>query len=227
MRLALTASLCALLLAAPAAHAETDKRDFSVAERLLFMSPQLQNIKPPTQLRYSFARTGSLEPAFADSVTVDLSAADDGRCCAAKGQFFSGARARPVPELQSADGNPLLLYFLEHDVREMKRLARGSENHFRKQIRMAIYQGAEVRDVALTYQGRPIRGREITLNPFLEDPNRPKYERFARKNYRFTLSDAVPGGIYGIRTSIPGESDGAPPLLAEELLIDGAKAQRQ
>lgn len=225
MRLALTASLCALLLSAPASHAEADKRDFSAAERLLFMTPQLQHLKPPTQLRYSYAKTGSLEPAFADSVTVDLSATDDGRCCAAKGAFLSGARTLPMPELPTAEGNPVLLYFLEHDVREMKRLARGSENHFRKRIRMAIYQGAEVRDVALTYQGRAIRGQEIVFSPFLDDPNRPKYERFARKDYRFTLSDAVPGGVYGIRTSIPGESAGAQPLLAEELLIDGAKAQ--
>jgi len=34
----------------------------------------------------------------------------------------------------------------------------------------------------------------------------------------------VPGGVYGIRTSVPGENASAQPLLVEELLIDGAKA---
>jgi hypothetical protein len=224
MRFAIAASLCVLLLSSPALNAEPDKRDFSPAERLLFMTPQLKGLQAPMLLRYTFGKTGSFEEAFADSVTVSLSTKDDGRCCDAKGVFLSGARKLQVPDVPAAEGNPVILYFLEHDVREMKRLTRGSEYHFRKRIRMGIYQGAEVRDVSLRYQGRAIKGKEIVFSPFLDDPNRPKYERFAKKSYRFTLSDAVPGGVYGIRTSIPGDSAAAQPLLVEELLIDGAKA---
>lgn len=217
-------SLCALLCAPLAPHAEADKRDFSAAERLLFMTPQLQGLQAPTLLRYSFGKTGSFEEAFADQVTVALIAKADGACCDARGVFLSGARKLAVPEVPAAEGNPVILYFLEHDVREMKRLTRGSEYHFRKRIRMAIYQDAEVRDVSLRYQGRTVKGKEIAFSPFLDDPNRPKYEKFAGKTYRFMLSDAVPGGVYGIRTAIPGESPAATPLIAEELLIDGARA---
>ena len=217
-------SLCALLCAPLAPHAEADKRDFSAAERLLFMTPQLQGLQAPTLLRYSFGKTGSFEEAFADQVTVALIAKADGACCDARGVFLSGARKLAVPEVPAAEGNPVILYFLEHDVREMKRLTRGSEYHFRKRIRMAIYQDAEVREVSLRYQGRTVKGKEIAFSPFLDDPNRPKYEKFAGKTYRFTLSDAVPGGVYGIRTAIPGESPAAPPLIAEELVIDGARA---
>ena len=36
------------------------------------------------------------------------------------------------------------------------------------------------------------------------------------------LSDAVPGGLYGIRTRINAESADAPPLMVEEMLLDGA-----
>lgn len=214
-----------LVLAPLALQAEPDKRDYSEAERLLFMTPQLRGLPAPMLLRYGFARSGSLEAPFSDSVTVALAArADGGGCCDAKGVFLSAARRLPVPDVSAAEGNPVILYFLEHDVREMKRLTRGSELHFRKRIRMAIYQGAEVREVQLRYQGRKVRGREIAISPFLDDPNRPKYERFATKQYRFTLSDAVPGGVYAIRTSIPGETAAAQPLIAEELLIVGAKA---
>ncbi|WP_431112595.1 hypothetical protein [Variovorax paradoxus] len=218
------ALLCALLGAPPASHAEADKRDFSAAERLLFMTPQLQGLQAPMLLRYTFGKDGSFEEAFTDNVTVALIAKPNGSCCDAKGVFLSGARKLAVPDVPAAEGNPVILYFLEHDVREMKRLTRGSENHFRKRIRMAIYQDAEVRDVSLRYQGRTVKGKEIAFSPFLDDPNRPKYEKFATKTYRFTLSDAVPGGIYGIRTYIPGESAAAQPLVVEELLIDGARA---
>lgn len=226
MRLALAAWLCALLLAPhPAtAQAAPDQRDYSAAERLLFMTPQLQGLQMPTQLRYSFARTGSLQAALTDSVRVDLRAGADGRCCDATGQFLSGAHQQPAPEVTAATGNPVILYFLEHDIREMKRLTKGSMHHFRKRLRMAIYQGAEVREVPLRYQGRSIQGREISITPFLDDPNRPRYERFAQKTYRFVLSDAVPGGVYGIRTSIPDASADAPPLIVEQLLITGATA---
>ena len=228
MRLAiafpLRLSLCALLCAPLASHAEADKRDFSAAERLLFMTPQLQGLQAPMLLRYTFGKAGSFEEAFSDNVTVALIAKADGTCCDAKGAFLSGARKLAVPEVPAAEGNPVILYFLEHDVREMKRLTRGSEYHFRKRIRMAIYQDAEVREVSLRYQGRTVKGKEIAFSPFLDDPNRPKYEKFARKTYRFQLSAAVPGGVYGIRTHVPGEGPTPKPLLAEELLIDGAQA---
>jgi hypothetical protein len=224
MRFAIAASLCLLLASAPASQAEGDKPDFSPAERLLFMTPQLQTLQAPTQLRYTFSRTGSLEEAFADRVTVALSARAEGGCCDAKGAFLSGARKVQVPDVPGAEGNPVILYFLEHDVREMKRLTGGSENHFRKRLRMAIYQGAEVRDATMRYRGRTVKGKEIVFSPFLDDPNRPKYEKFANKRYRFLLSTAVPGGVYAIRTQIGAEGLLAKPLMVEELLIDGAQA---
>ncbi len=221
----LRASLVAALLCASlAVGAEPDKRDYSAAERLLFMTPQLQGLQAPTLLRYTFSKSGSLEPAFVDSVTVALSARADGSCCDAKGAFLTDSRKLQVPDVPAADGNPVILYFLEHDVREMKRRTRGSEYHFRKRIRMAIYQAADVRDVSLQYQGRTVKGKEIAFSPFLDDPNRPKYEKLARKSYRFMLSESVPGGVYGIRTHVQGETALAQPLLVEELLVDGAKA---
>jgi hypothetical protein len=224
MRFAIAASLCLLLASAPATQAEGDKPDFSSAERLLFMTPQLQTLQAPTQLLYTFSKTGSLEEAFSDRVTVALSARAEGGCCDAKGAFLSGARKVQVPDVPGAEGNPVILYFLEHDVREMKRLTGGSENHFRKRLRMAIYQGAEVRDATMRYRGRTVKGKEIVFSPFLDDPNRPKYEKFANKRYRFLLSTAVPGGVYAIRTQIEAEGLLAKPLMVEELLIDGAQA---
>jgi hypothetical protein len=76
----------------------------------------------------------------------------------------------------------------------------------------------------MRYQGRTVKGKEIVFSPFLDDPNRPKYEKFANKRYRFLLSTAVPGGVYAIRTQIGGEGLLAKPLMVEELLIDGAQA---
>jgi hypothetical protein len=201
--------------------AQQDKKDFSQAERLLFMTNQLAELKPPTLLRYSFRKSGSMEEGFDDSVTITLSKQPDGGCCASVGEFLTGARKLNLPEVPAAEGNPVILYFLERDVREMQRLTKGSQFHFRKRIRMAVYQAATVRDVSLAFRGKTVKGTEVEISPYLDDPNRPRYEKLAGKQYVFMLSDAVPGGVYGIRTQIAEGSQA--PLIVEELYAEGAE----
>ena len=214
------AVLCTALLAHGPSRAEEDKKDFSAAERLLFMSSQLRNVKAPATLGYSFRKSGSMEEGFTDKVGVALSPSPDGSCCLGKGSFLTGARALQMPELEGGEGNPVTMYFLERDVREMQRLTKGSQNYFRKRIRMAIYNAATVRDVSLSYKGKPVGGKEITIAPYADDPNGQRFEKLVGKQYQFLLSDAVPGGVYSIRTRVDGLD--AKPLLIEEMLIEGA-----
>ncbi len=212
------AGLAMALLAGAPAHAA--ENDLSAAEKALFMANQLGNVKPPATLRYSFRKAGSMEEGFVDSVAVTLGAQPDGQCCTASGQFLTGARQITLPELQAAQGNPVTLYFLERDIREMKRLTKGAENYFRKRIRMSVFQGAAVNPAKFGYRGRTVAGQEIVVTPYLDDPNRARFEKLAGKEYRFMLSDAVPGGVYGIRTQV---GSGATALITEEMLIEGAE----
>jgi hypothetical protein len=216
-----TAVAAALLaLAAPAQAAE----DFSSAERALFMTNHLAGSKPPTTLRYSFSKSGSMEAGFDDQVAVKLSARRDGKCCIANADFLSGERKLALPEVDEAQGNPAVLYFLERDIREMNRLTKGQQNYFRKRIRMAVYQGAQVQDVSVSYRGKTVAAREIAITPYLDDPLRARFEKIANKKYVFTLSEAVPGGLYAIRSRIDGDTADAVPLIVEEMLIEGGVA---
>jgi hypothetical protein len=140
--LTLTPWLAAVALVLPASSFAA--QDFSAAEKAIFMADQLSNVRPPSTLRYSFHKAGSLEAGYDDTVAVTLSKQADGSCCASKGEFLSGERKVPLPEIDNAKANPVILYFLEHDIREMHRLTKGSENYFRKRIRMTVYQGATV-----------------------------------------------------------------------------------
>lgn len=196
-------------------------QDFSAAEKAIFMADQLRNVRPPSTLRYSFHKAGSLEAGFDDTVAVTLSKQPDGSCCASKGEFLSGERKVPLPEIDNAKANPVILYFLEHDIREMHRLTKGSENYFRKRIRMTVYQGATVVPASFRYKGKTVAGQEVSFKPYLDDPNRYRYEKLAGKEYRFLLSDAVPGGVLGIRTRIAAVGTDAP-LLTEDMMIEGA-----
>jgi hypothetical protein len=197
--------------------------DFSAAEQALFIDNHLGKLRPPLTLHYSYRKTGTLEAGFDDKVDVMLTAQADGMCCAASARFLTGAREMRQPDVEGAQGNPAILYFLERDIREMQRLTQGKANYFRKRIRMAVYQGASIRDLTLQYRGRPVAVREFSISPYLDDPNRPRFEKLAGKQYLFMLSDSVPGALYGIRTRINGESADAPPLMAEEMILDGAE----
>ena len=211
------------LAAAQGPAAPENKQDFSAAERLLLMSDQLHMLKPPATLNYSYRKSGSLEPGFTDSVNLKLARLPDGKCCQASGDFLTGERRTPLPEVEQAQGNPVILFFLERDIREMQRLTKGSTVYFRKRIRMALYEAAKVSDARYTYKGKTVTGKEIVINPYKDDPNRAKFEKFTGKQYVFSLSDDVPGGVVAIRTQIPAAA-GADALLEEELLLAQAAA---
>ncbi len=218
---ALTLALALALVAGGPVAAATD--DISAAEQALFLDPHLAGLRAPASLRYAYHKTGTLEPAFDDQVALALKASADGHCCEASVRFFSGKRALQPPPVESARGNPVILHFLEHDIHEMERLTHGKASYFRKRIRMAVFEGASMRDLTLPFRGHPVTVREISITPYLDDPNRSRFEKLANKEYRFLLASGVPGGLYGIRTRVPGDSPDAPPLLDEELLVDGAR----
>lgn len=218
-RIALFLAGLAAMVAALAAD------DFSPAERALFMSNQFASLTPPVTLRFKYHKSGSLEPGFEDQVAVKLSAQANGKCCTANTDFLAGARRLALPEVEAADGNPVVLYFLERDIREMSRLTKGQPNYFRKRIRMAVYGDAKLRELSLPYRGANVAARRITITPYLDDPLRSRFEKLATKQYDFTLSDAVPGGVYAIRTLVSGESASAGPVLVEEMVLEGASPQ--
>lgn len=219
-RFAAFALAAALAAALPARAAE----DYSVAERALFMTEHLAGVRSPGTIAYTYRKSGSLEPGFDDRIALTLRARPGGGCCSAQAEFLSGARRLALPEVEAAQGNPVVLYFLERDIREMQRLTKGQANYFRKRIRMAVYQGATVREITLPWRGREVPGREITIAPYLDDPLRTRFEALAVKRYVFTLSEAVPGGVYALRTQVAGATPEAVPLVVEELRLDGESA---
>ena len=206
---------CTLLAARAGAATE-----FSAAEQALFVANHLAKLKPSTTLHYSFRKSGSLEPGFDDSAAIALSAQPDGKCCAAMAEFLSGPRRLALPAIEAAQGNPVILYFLERDIREMQRLTKGQPNYFRKRIRMAVFNAATITEVTLPFQGRNVAAKQITVTPYTDDPLRARFENLAGKRYVFTLSDAVPGGVISIRTQVDAAAAGTPPLLAEEMALE-------
>ncbi|HEX6723408.1 MAG TPA: hypothetical protein VF107_17710, partial [Burkholderiaceae bacterium] len=160
----------------------------------------------------------TMEEAFEDKIDLELTARAGGGCCSVRAHFFTGTRAVQQPAVESAEGNPAILYFLERDIREMQRLTKGQSNYFRKRIRMAIYQSAQQRELRLPYRGKNVAATQFTVTPYADDPLRERFAKLAGKRYTFTLSGAVPGGVYAVTTQVDAES-GAPPLWIEEMTL--------
>ena len=180
----------------------------SPAEALLFETDHLARMKAPVTLVYEFRKRSNIEPAFTDSVELEVSRSK-GQLHAAL-RFLSGERRRALPEVDDAHGNPVLLGFLEHDIAEMKRLTGGSVTYFRKRIRMALANGAQVTPQRITYAGKTVEGREVRIQPYLDDPLRARFENYVRKTYTFVLSDGVPGGVYQVSTSLANAGSKSP-----------------
>lgn len=215
------------VLAAESTPASTTpgRPDYSAAEQLLLMDDQLSALLPrlPLTLGYRFERRGRLDTAFAEPVGITVSRQPDGSCCRAHGDFLSGERRIDLPEIEAARGNPVVLHFLEHDIRDLNRRTRGSVAYFRKRIRMALYEAARIDEVAFVYQGRRTQGRRITIEPYLNDPQPARLREFLRRRYVFVLSTEVPGGIAAMQASTPAADASAEPLLLDELRLDGVE----
>jgi len=196
------------VLAAAGAAAQS----ISPAETLLFETDHLARLQAPATLVYAFRKDSNAEPGFRDTVRLDQ--ADDKP--SATLHFLSGEHHQDIPALEEAHGNPVLLGFLEHDIADMKRLTGGSANYFRKRIRMALAQGAQVARQTITYQGKTVPAQVVHIQPYLDDPMHARFENYVRKTYTFVFSDAVPGGVYQLRTSL-GEP--AATVLDESLIF--------
>lgn len=213
------AALAVALLGLPVAQAEDKHSD---AEVLMFETDHLKQITEPTVLQYDFKKDGALESGFEDSVAVNIDKiAEDGK--AVSTIFLSGAKKIDFPAIDNAAGNPVLLYFLERDIREMERLTGGKPPYFKKRIRLALADTAEVRPIKFSYEGKEIAGREIRITPYADDPLKERFGKYLGKYYLFTLADEVPGGVYQMRAVIPeAGAEQKKPMIDETLTFSKA-----
>jgi hypothetical protein len=215
--------LSAALLACSAGAAAD--QPVSAAEDRLFLSDHLGNLPPNSVLRYAYSKAGSLEAPREGTVrmTVTPSTAGPGR--QASVEFLTGTEKLDLPVIDAATANPVILFFLERDVREMQRRTSGQASYFRKRLRMALADAAEIRPVTFKFAGQSVSGQEITVRPYRDDPLKTRFEQMAGKIYTFMFSDQVPGMLYQMRTVVdaPSGADGAAPVLEETLTLLGTE----
>jgi hypothetical protein len=203
----------ATILAACALQARAE--DLSAAQRAIFNTPHLANITEPVTLRYTYKHQGTLEQAFDDIVDVTITKVmpDGGRDVSFN--FLSDKHHQDFPVIEGFHSNPVIMMFLEHDVAGLSSQTGGSTLYFRNRIRDAFVDRATAEEVT-PFGGKEVPATHVTLQPFLQDPMRERFEKFVEKTYEFYLAPDVPGGVYSIRVLTPGGSADKP--LEENLL---------
>jgi hypothetical protein len=192
----------------------------SQAEQLLFLHDHLANSRRPGSLRYAYIEDAEGSPRVTDRAVLTLSAATGSRCCDVHGDYRSGAAAVNLPDIPDARANPVLLYFLESEVRRLQRTTAGQAAHFRRRIRQALVDAASVTEGTLRWGGRTVPARTVRVAPFLDDPVRNRFLEQAATEYTFVLSDAVPGGVYQLSAILPANAAGGAPLARRTLTLD-------
>ncbi len=190
--------------------------EISPAEQRLFVDDHLKTVSPGVTLNYSFTKRGSLESQIDDKAFVRIKRQSTaGR--EVDVQCLSGERKIDLPLEGEVKGNPMILCFLERDIREMKRLTGGSVTYYRKRIRMALAEAAKITSATHLVDGKSVATTEVSIDPYSTDPARVRFTKFANKTYRFIFSDAVPGGIVELRSLMHEEGKPASVMVEERL----------
>ncbi len=212
-----------------AEEAANPAESFSEAERTLWVGDQLKAISKPMRLQYRFSKSGTLEAGFEDKVVFTVHKVRADGLKSASLAFFTGERQFPIEPEEATDANPVLKVYLQGDVYEMNRLtdpdgkARERWRYFQRRIKFALAEDAKVVETSIEFQGQRYPGKEITFAPYVKDPKRAAFEKFADKVYRVVVSDALPGYLYEVTTLVPGDGQDAPPLIAETLSLVSAE----
>ncbi len=232
----LTILLLTVAAALPAAAADAQAAvpaevKFSEAETRMWMTDQLRSVTKPINLHYEFHKTGSFEKDlnFDDKVDLKIEKINADGSKNGTVQFFSGDHSFPAPAMESSTVNPILGHYLYGDVLQMNRLtdpngeARERWRYFQRRIKFALSEDAIVTSVKFDFGGRSWKGYEISFTPYVKDPKRNLFEKFAHKRYVVTVCDELPGYLYRIETNVPDDKLGQSPLIHEVLQLTAAK----
>lgn len=199
-------ALAAPLLVGAGEQVDTDARaSLSPAQLTLFETPHLASLRPPLRLDYDFRREEAGKDPVADTIrlAVRASAGQDAKRDVSP-EFLTGPRAIRYPPALGFGGNPLILFALDRDTRELSAATGGSALWFRNRFRQALATAAEISRAEIEHDGRRVPATVIALTPYAGEPRAGRHEA---RRYAFTLSEAVPGWFHAIRTDVPATAD--------------------
>jgi hypothetical protein len=197
-------ALCRPVAADPGATApqQGSDDDPTAVETLLFSTDHMVGVATPVRLEYRFSCNGP--SPFSDRVILTVTGEGSRNVVP---DYLSDGRHVDFPGVEDAHGNPLLLYFLEHDLREMQRQTQGQTGYFRRVLRRAMGdRGLAIEEGEAPVGGHSVHVRRIVLVPFRGERDAAlRYPRIKEKTYEFVLSTDIPGQIVSLATHVTSD----------------------
>ncbi|GJM05910.1 MAG: hypothetical protein DHS20C09_19060 [marine bacterium B5-7] len=199
---------------------------FNPAEIKLWHANHLANIGKPISLYYEFVKSGTFEEGFTDSVYLKILELNEDGTKNAMMEFFTADKKQAVTpdNVTNITGNPAIGIYMQGDVYEMNRITDGHWRHFQKSIKISLRNDAVIEPTTFKFNGKEYKGEKVYFSPYLNDPHRRDFEKFADKYYEFIFSNDIPGSLYQITTIIHDKSkQNAEPLILETLTLVDVK----
>jgi hypothetical protein len=205
----------------PALADPPDAPPLSPAQIALFETPHLHNVARTEALEYRFERTGA--DAFQDKVTARITEIHPDGTKLVSFDFLTGDRHEFYPAVDEFKGNPVLMVFLEHDVRLMKQQIGIASAYFRNRVREALVDRATVEDTTWTLDGKSVPARRIKVKPFASDDRLEQLPSVQQKEYSFVICDQAPGELVELAASMPADPKTGAPAWSDRLTFTGER----
>jgi hypothetical protein len=195
------------LLAGAGGDGGADPRaSLSPAQIVLFETPHLAAAHPPVRLDYAFRREEAPKEPIVDTIRLEVRATpgDEAKRDVTP-EFLTGPHAIHYPPAHDFGGNPLLVFALDRDARELSAATGGTPQWFRNRFRQTLASAADLRQDTVEFDGRRMPATVIGLSPYTGEPRAGRYQD---RRYTFVLAEAVPGWFHTIRTDLPATASG-------------------
>ncbi|MCP3870721.1 MAG: hypothetical protein GY703_22035 [Gammaproteobacteria bacterium] len=221
LKLSTVTALIALIVTRSAIAVEggAPTPELNPAQQLFFMDNHLRGVNEGSILDYRFSSITEGEEPFTDRVRMIVTAVENEKKRSIKFDFLSGARHIDFTPATGYVGNPVLIHFLEYDIKQMARETGGGSGYFRNVIRRS-FETSLMRPVTITFEGNTLDATEIVVKPFISDSNIDKFRAYQEKQYEFIFSNRIPGGVYRMHSLVPG-ANGEGVFSEETLTFSG------
>jgi hypothetical protein len=223
LSIALAAALTALLAAtgaSPALAIDAGSRDDLIdgtVSALVYGNDHLATLPDSGTLVYEYRMEGDILPEpFVDDFKLAFSRIQDDED--ADWTFtitmFTEGRTLTLPAMPATSVNPIFLVYFQRDANGMTANTGGSVHFFRNLLRTAMNRPGTAEPMTIEFDGEPVAAMRVTFMPFGGDGEGQRLKAFSQKLYSIVLSDAVPGQVYELQTTVPA-ADGSGITLRE------------
>lgn len=191
---------------------------------VLFDAPHLSKVDAGSTLSYHLEQTVSDPKLLGQPIKDDIDVAvarvsDDGKRDV-KVKVFNGEYSRPEQAIAGLTGNPLLVIFLDRAVRNYSMISGGKTSYLKNRFKIELQKNAKVEAKKVAYNGGEVDGYEISVTPFVRDPARHKMRGYEGSEYKFVVSQDVPGHFVELVAVLESPKEGAP-RLEERITFTG------